>query len=60
MACREGLSLASDLLLREVRIASDCANAVRNIHGEAMCSYGHIIQEIKSQGWTFQKNKFCA
>jgi hypothetical protein len=55
MACREGLSLASDLLLREVRIASDCANAVRNIHGEAMCSYGHIIQEIKSQGWTFQK-----
>jgi hypothetical protein len=49
MACREGLSLASDLLLREVRIASDCANAVRNIRGEAMCS-----------GLDFSKNKFCA
>jgi hypothetical protein len=34
------------------------ANAVRNIHGEAMCSYGHIIQEIKSQGRSFEKIEF--
>jgi hypothetical protein len=43
LACREGLMLTSDTLLSSVRIASDCANAARSIHGAVMGSYGHII-----------------
>ena len=33
MACREALALASDLQLRRITVASDCANAIRNIQG---------------------------
>ena len=36
IACREGLALASDLLLQEIRVASDCANAIRSIQEESM------------------------
>ena len=34
IACREGLALASDLLLHKFRVACDYINAVKNIHGE--------------------------
>lgn len=44
LACREGLSLASDLLLHRVRLASDCANVVRSIHDEALGPYGHVVR----------------
>ena len=47
MACREGLALASDLMLRKVRIATDCENAVRNMRGPGMGYHGHIIRELK-------------
>lgn len=33
MACREGLALAADLGLHKIRLASDCANAIRSIAG---------------------------
>jgi ribonuclease HI len=33
MACREGLALASDLGLPKIRIATECANVVKNIYG---------------------------
>ena len=33
MACREGLALATDLMLTSVRLASDCANAIRSLEG---------------------------
>ncbi|KAF8686692.1 hypothetical protein HU200_043525 [Digitaria exilis] len=47
MACREGLALANDLLLRKVRLAGDCTNVIRSCGGAAMGPYGHIIQENK-------------
>jgi hypothetical protein len=48
VACREGLILIDDPLLRRVRVASDCTNAVRTINGgELMGSYGQIVRKIK-------------
>ena len=49
MACREGLALASDLLLQKFRIATDCQNVVRSMQGSGMGPYDHLIQEIKSR-----------
>jgi hypothetical protein len=40
IACREGLALALDLQLHKLRVACDCINAVKNIHGEGMGLYG--------------------
>jgi ribonuclease HI len=48
LACREGLALASDLMLHKVRIATDCANIVKNMHSLAMSPCGHIIRDIKA------------
>ena len=31
MACREGMALASDLVLQKFKLASDCLNVVRNL-----------------------------
>ncbi|TVU21984.1 hypothetical protein EJB05_31656, partial [Eragrostis curvula] len=53
IACREGLALAADLLLQRIRLATDCAGAVRNIQGEGMGNYGHIVQEIKARRGSF-------
>ena len=39
VACHEGLALASDIGLHTFRVASDCANAVRSIHGEGFGRY---------------------
>ena len=50
VACHEGLALGSDLDLQMLRVASDCINAVRNIHSEGFRRYGPIILEIMS--WT--------
>ena len=58
LACREGLALASDLLLQKVRLASDCANAVRSIKGEAFGPYGHIVREITTSVVNFHKVEF--
>jgi hypothetical protein len=43
------MSLASDLLLRRIRLASDCANVVQSIHEEAMGTYGQVVREIKAR-----------
>jgi hypothetical protein len=58
MACREGFSLASDTLLRRVRIASDCANVIKSIHSGSMGVYSHVIQEIKAWEGDFQTTEF--
>jgi ribonuclease HI len=55
MACREGLTLGEDLLLRRVKLATDCLNVVNMINGEGRGSYGHIVQEIKARKTTFGK-----
>ena len=48
LACREGLALVSDLMLWKVKIATECANIVKNMCGLGMSPYGHIIREIKA------------
>ena len=50
---REGLALAHDLVLHRVRLASDCANAVRSIEQTTRGVYGQIIKEIKEDAVAF-------
>jgi hypothetical protein len=58
LACREGLALATDLLLRRVRVASDCQNAIRSIYGHGRGAYGHIVMELKARATEFQEVQF--
>jgi ribonuclease HI len=58
MACREGVDLASDLLIQRVRVASDCFNAIRGIHEGTMGIYSHIVQEIKAREGDFHGMEF--
>ena len=58
MACREGMALASDLVLQKFKLASDCLNVVRNLQGTAMGAYGHIIREIKARAEDFTEVRF--
>ena len=53
MACREGLALATDLMLTSVRLASDCANAIRSMEGRNMSPYGQIVKEIQTRAHDF-------
>jgi hypothetical protein len=58
IACREALALASDLLLHKFRVACDCINAVKSIHGEGTGLYGPIVKEIKTTKATFPHVEF--
>ena len=58
MACREGLALASDLDLQKIRISTDCVNVVKNIYGQGMGLYGHIVMEIKAGAARFVDAQF--
>ena len=58
MACREGLALASDLLLQRIRVASDCVNAIRSIQDKSMGKYGQITKEIRATSEQFAKVEF--
>jgi hypothetical protein len=53
MACRQGLALAADLMLTAVRVASDCANAVRSMEGRNMSPYDQIMKEIQTKAHDF-------
>ena len=53
MACREGLALEADLMLTSVRLASDCANAIRNLEGRNMGPHGQIVKEIQTRAHDF-------
>ncbi|OEL29256.1 hypothetical protein BAE44_0009723, partial [Dichanthelium oligosanthes] len=60
MACREGLSLASDLMLQKIRVASDSANVIRSLHRTRMGHYvlghyGHIVKEIRARKANFKE-----
>lgn len=46
IACREGLSLAKDLGLQNLVIASDCETVVKHIKEGSGGSYGGIVKEI--------------
>ncbi|TVU32538.1 hypothetical protein EJB05_24269, partial [Eragrostis curvula] len=52
-ACREALALAADLGLQNFRVASDCLNVVKNVHGPGMGIYGQIVKEIKARMASF-------
>ena len=54
LALREGLALANDLSLSRVRMASDCANAVRGMAGSTSGVYGQIVNDLKEGAAAFQ------
>lgn len=58
LAVKEGLCLASDLLLRSFRVACDNSSVVRNIAGAGTGLYGHIVQEIKARARGFTLVEF--
>lgn len=55
IACSEAMSLALDLNLSRLQIATDCLQVVRNIKGDNPCSYGVIIKEILVKMALFQE-----
>ena len=54
LALREGLALANDLSLSRLRMASDCANAVRGMADSTSGVYGQIVKELKEGAAAFQ------
>lgn len=42
LACREAIALEHDLLLRRIRIASDCLSLIKNLQGRGMSCYGQV------------------
>lgn len=43
----EAFSLASDLVIRKVVVASDCLSVMKNLKEGTRGCYAHVIQEIK-------------
>ena len=58
LACREALSLALDLSLSHVLVASDCKEVVADIHKGTGGRYASIVKEIISQGLQFPACSF--
>uniref|UniRef100_M8C5B6 Protein SRG1 n=1 Tax=Aegilops tauschii TaxID=37682 RepID=M8C5B6_AEGTA len=56
LACREALSLAQDLGLQHLQIASDCKHVVNHIRQGVGGSYGSVIREILETGLQLLKN----
>jgi hypothetical protein len=54
LACREGMSLAKDLFLHKIKLASDCANVVRSTSEHELGPYGHVVREIAAGRTDFQ------
>lgn len=46
LACREALSLALDLSLADIQIASDCQGVIKDIHENTGGLHSSIIKEI--------------
>jgi hypothetical protein len=58
IACKEGLALASDLLLQDFKLACDNAGVVASIREVSMGSYGHVVQETRARLSEFRFVKF--
>jgi ribonuclease HI len=58
LACREGLSVAADILLQRVRVTTDCQNMIRSIEGAGRGSYGHLVQELNARRNDLQMVQF--
>ena len=56
LACREGLALASDLLISKARVASDCVNAVNSLQGEGMGQYGPLLERSRRPRQIFKRS----
>jgi hypothetical protein len=57
-ACKEGLALASDPVLRDFRLSCDNAGVIRSIQEGIMGSCGHIVQEIRARSRKFNFVEF--
>lgn len=55
MACREALSLGSDLYLDQVETASDCKEVVNDLLSGNGGLHGNIVREIRRTATSFQK-----
>ena len=53
IACKQGLALASDLVLRDFRLPCDNVGVIRSIREGSMGSYGHMVQEIRARPHEF-------
>jgi hypothetical protein len=58
LACREGMTVAADLLVQKFRLASDCSNVIRSISEPCFGGYGHVIQEIVARAASFREVQF--
>ena len=58
IACKEGLTLASDLMVQHFRLASDNVNVIRGIKKDEITVHGHIIREIKARAAFFSTADF--
>ena len=58
IACKEGLSLASDLMVQHFRLASDNVNVIRGMKEDEIAVHGHIIMEIKARAAFFSTADF--
>ena len=53
LACREALSLATDLHLTSLQIAYDCKEIVGDIRNETLGRYGPIVRKISDRAACF-------
>lgn len=53
IACREGLALASNLVVLVFRMTTDCANVMRSINGQGMGTYVIITLKFQARKGSF-------
>jgi hypothetical protein len=59
MACGEGMTLADDLYVRQVKLASDCANVIKSINSnDVLTLYGQVVREIRITREEFELFEF--
>ena len=58
LACREALSLAADLQLQHVCIASDCLEVIKGIDGVNLGRFSSVLAEIKARRADFSSVEF--
>jgi ribonuclease HI len=58
IACREALTLAQDLQLRRVTVATDCLAVVNDMAQPFAGSYSMVLKEIKSLETSFVESSF--
>ena len=59
LPCRKGLTLATDLGLQKFRMATNCANVVKNIREDGMRSYWPDNSRNKCEDGDLQFGGYC-